>query len=279
MKHWFGTAGAAVALGFAQGAAVAAVSPEAAQDLMTKSGSWMQMDSLSAQVRAGMASALQKEADAPPEATKARLLACADTAFGTDAVRATALATVAGALRPEDLPALQAWYDGALGRKIAGMEESATAQVSDPAERLRRGNDALRTASAGRKASLQAIITETRSVDVMADAAIDMAIAVRQGMASVDPSTTASAIADMKADLVARRPQIIERYSQMSLPAYAFAYAGLSDDELRRYADYLAGPAAKAYSDGSVRGVARAMSDGSVKLGRCLKDAGAAKAP
>lgn len=275
MTRWHRMSGVACALAIAQGAALAAIAPDVAQDLTKKSGLWLQLDSLGAQVRAGMASALAQAGEPQAEAAKTRLLGCADTAYGADALRATAVEAVAGALQPVDVQPLLAWYDSALGRKVAGMEQASSAQVTDPAERLRRGDQALHTASAGRKASLQAILAETRSVDVMADTVIESAIAVRQGVAGVDGTATASSIADIKADLSAKRPQLVARYSQMALPAYAFAYAGLADDELKRYADYLAGAGAKAYNDATVRGVARALSDGAFKLGRCLKDVAA----
>ena len=267
----------AVALGLmlAQAAAMAAIAPDVAQDLMKKSGLWNQLDSLGAQVRGGMASAVPGTGDPQADATKSRMLACADTAYSADAMRATAVDAVSGALQPADVSALAAWYDGPLGRKISGMEASSTAQVLDPQERLRRGGAALETASATRKASLQAILAETHSVDIMADTVIEMAIAVRTGMASADPAMTPGALADAKAQLSARRPQLVDRYAQLALPAYAFAYATLGDDDLERYADYLAAPAAKASNDAAVRGVARALSEGSFKLGRCLKDAGA----
>ncbi len=279
MIRWQGMSAVALALALAHGAAMAAVAPEAAQDLVKRSGLWLEIDSLGGQVRAAMADALARDGGAQADAAKARLPGCAATAYATDAMRATAVDAVAGALQPTDVPVLVAWYDGELGRRIAGMEQVSAAQVTDPAERLRRGEQVLRTTSARRKASLRAILTETRSADIMADTAIEMAIAVRQGLALADPSATPSAIADIKADLAAKRPQLVERYAQMGLPAYAFAYDGLTDDELKRYADYLASPAAKAYSDGAVRGVARALNDASATLGRCLKDAGAAKAP
>ena len=275
MVRWHGMAGVACALALAHAAAGAAVGADVALDLTKKSGLWLQLDSLGAQVRAGMASSLAKGDDARAEAARTRLLACADTAYGADAMRATAVDAVAGALQPADVSALLAWYDSALGHKVTGMEEASAAQVADPAERLRRGEQALGTASAARKASLQAILAETRSVDIMADTVIESAIAVRQGVAGANGTATAVAMSDVRADLSARRPELVARYSQMALPAYAFAYAGLDDDELKRYADYLAGASAKTYNDGSVRGVARALSDGSVKLGRCLKDAAA----
>ena len=265
----------ALALVLSHAAATAAIAPEAAQDLMKKSGMWAQLDSLGAQVRGGMASSLPNDGDPQAEAMKTRMLVCADTAYGADALRATAVDAVAGALQPADVSDLTAWYDSALGRKVAGMEQASTAEVADPQERLRRGDAAQEKASAARKASLQAILVETRSVDIMADTVIEMAIAVRTGMASTDPSMTPSALGDVKAELSGKRPQLVQRYTQLALPAYAFTYASLGDDDLKRYADYLAAPAAKAYNDGAVRGVARALTDGSVKLGRCLKDAAA----
>ncbi|MCK9685110.1 hypothetical protein [Scleromatobacter humisilvae] len=279
MIRWQGMALGVVALVFAQGGALAAVAPEAARDLVKKSGMWLEMDSLGGQVRAGMAGALARNPGALPEATKARLLGCAATAYGAEALRATATDAVAGALQPADVPVLVAWYDSELGHRIAALEQASAAKVADPAERLRRGEQLLQAASPGRRASLQAMLAETRSADVMADTAIEMAIAVREGLARADPSATPRAIADIKADLDAKRPQLVARYAQMGLPAYAFAYDGLDDDDLKRNVDYLASAAAKAYSDASVRGVARALNDASVALGRCLKDAGAAKAP
>ena len=265
----------ALALVFAQAAAMAAIAPDVAQDLMKKSGLWGQLDSLGGQVRGGMANAVPNTGDPQAEATKARMLACADAAYSADATRTTAVDAVSGALQATDVSTLTAWYDSPLGRKVAGMEEASTAQVIDPQERLRRGSAALETASATRKASLQAILAETRSVDIMADTVIEMAIAVRTGMASADPAMTPNALADVKAELSGKRPLLVQRYTQLALPAYAFAYASLGDDDLKRYADYLAAPAAKAYNDGAVRGVARALTDGSVRLGHCLKDAAA----
>ncbi len=188
--------GVAAALLLGQAAATAAIAPEAAQDLMKKSGLWGQLDSLAGQVRGFMSSAVP-DGDANVAATKTHMPACADTA---DAMRATAVDAVAGALQPSDVAPLMAWYDSPLGRRVAGMEEASTAQVIDPQERLRRGSAAL---------------------------------------------------------------------------AYAFACANLGDDDVRRYADHLAAPAAKACNDAGVRGVARALTDGSVNVGRCMKDASA----
>ena len=58
MNRWHRVSGVAVALALAQAAALAAVTPEVAQDLAQKSGLGLQLDTLGGQVRAGMASAL-----------------------------------------------------------------------------------------------------------------------------------------------------------------------------------------------------------------------------
>ena len=267
----------ALLLATAQVAAVAAVSPEVAQDLAKKSGLWVQLDSLGTQVRTGLAAAMAKNSGPQTEAQKARILDCAQAAYAADGLRTPAIDAVAGTLQPPDLAPLLSWYDSPLGRKISALEASSSTQATDPQERLRRGGEALSGASEGRVVALQSILTETHSVDIMADTLIEMALAVQQGVASVDPAATGSSIAELKANLSSRRPQLIQHYAQIALPAYAFTYAGLGDDELKTYADYLGTPAAKSFNDGSTRGVARALTAGSVKLGRCLKDSGAGK--
>ena len=235
----------------------------------------MQLESLGAQVQAGMSDSMNKNPGQLTDAQKSRMLDCAQAAYAADGLRPPAVDAVAGTLQPADVAPLQAWYDSPLGRKISAMEASSATQVTDPQERLRRGAQALGGATGARKAALQAILTETHSVDIMADTLIEMALAVQQGMASLDPAATSASIAELKANLNSRRPQLVDHYAQISLPAYAFTYTGLGDDELARYAQYLATPAAKAFNDGSSRAISRALTSGSVKLGRCLKDAGA----
>jgi len=267
--------GAALALLAGQGAAMAAIAPDAAQELTRKSGLWGQLESLGVQVQAGMQDSMAKNPGQLTEAQKARLLACAQSAYAADGLRAVAVDAVAGTLQPADVAPLLAWYDGALGHRISAMEESSAAQQVTPQERLQRGGEALAKASESRKASLGAILVETHSVEMMADTLIEMAYAVQQGMASLDPATTPSALSEIKANLASHRPQLLQHYAQISLPAYAFTYAGLGDEDLKQYAEHLGGSSAKAFNDGSSRGVARALGAGSVKLGRCLKEAGA----
>ena len=270
---------ATLALAAGHGAAQAGVAPEAAQDLARRSGLWTQLDSLGAQVQGGMTAAMARGPGKLGEAQKARMLACVQTAYAAEPLRAPALDAVAGTLQPSDLAPLLAWFDSPLGRRIATIESTSAKETPDPQERLQRGTEALASASEPRKASLQAIITETRSVDMMADTLIEMALAVQQGMASADAAASGPSASELRANLGSRRPQLLAHYGQIALPAYAFTYRELSDDDLKQYATYLASPPATAFSDGSMRGVARAMSAGSVKLGRCLKEPAAKPAP
>ena len=266
------TWGMALLLAAAQGAAVAAVGHDVAQELTKKSGLWVQLDSLGSQVRGGMSAAMAKNPGTRTEAQKTRLLDCAQSAYAVDGLRVPAVDAVAGALQPADLPPLMAWYDSPLGRKIAATEEASAGREADPQERLRRGGESLAGASDARKAALHAILDETHSVDIMADTLIEMALAVQQGMASAEPAASSASISELRANLNSRRPQLLQHYAQIALPAYAFTYAALSDDELAKYAAYLGTPEAKAFNDGSMRAVSRALASGSVKLGRCLKE-------
>jgi hypothetical protein len=269
----------ALALGAAHGVALAAIAPEAAQDLARKSGLWTQLDTLLPQVRAGMDAGMQRIPGQVSPAQRTRMLDCAQTAFVGESLRATALDAIVGTLQPQDVAPLEAWYDSPLGRKIATIEATSSVQTPDPQERLRRGAEALGGASEGRRASLKAIIVETHSVDLMADTLMGMALAVQQGLASADPAASATSLTELKSNMGSRRPQLVAHFSQISVPAYAFTYLALSDDELKQYADYLGTPAAMSFSDGTMRGVSRALTTGSVALGKCLKAADATKAP
>ena len=268
--------GTALVLAVAQGAAVAAVGHDVAQELTKKSGLWVQLDSLGVQVRGGMSAAMDKNPGAQTEAQKTRMLDCAQAAYAADGLRVPAVDAVAGTLQPADVAPLQAWYDSPLGRKISGLEEASASREADPQERLRRGGEALSGASDSRKASLHAILDETHSVDIMADTLIEMALAVQQGVTSVDPAASGTSINELKANLNSRRPQLLQHYAQIALPAYAFTYSDLGDDELAKYAAHLGTPPAKSFNDGSMRAVSRALTSGSVKLGRCLKEGGKA---
>jgi len=267
----------ALALAIAQGAAQAAIAPEAAQELARKSGLWTQLDSLLPQVQAGMAAGLQRSQASA--AQRSRMQTCTQSAFAGEALRATALDALVGTLQPQDVAPLLAWYDSPLGRKIATIEATSSQQTPDPQERLRRGAEALAHASEARRASLQAIVGETHSVDLMADTLMGMALAVQQGLASADPAASAATIAELKASMGGRRPQLVAHFTQISVPAYAFTYLALDDDELKQYADYLGTPAALSFSDGTMRGVSRALGAGSVALGKCLKATDVPKAP
>ena len=270
---------ATLVLAAAHGAALAGVAPEAAQELARKSGLLGQLDSLGAQVQGGLSAAMASSPAKPGDAQKTRMLACAQAAYAPELLRAPALDAVAGTLQPADLTPVQAWFDSPLGRKIAAIESTSAKETPDPQERLQRGNEALASASQARKASLQAIITETHSVDMMADTLIEMALAVQQGMAHADPAASGPSMAELKGNLNSRRPQLLAHYGQIAVPAYAFTYRELGDDELKQYADYLASPAATAFSDGTTRGVARAMGAGAARFGRCLNEPEAKKAP
>ncbi len=269
----------AFALAVAHGAAQAAIAPEAAQELARKSGLWLQLDSLLPQVRAGLAAGLQRSGGQVSAVQRTKMLDCAQAAYAGEALRSTALDALMGTLQPSDLAPLMAWYDSPLGRRIATIEVTSSQQTPDPQERLQRGAEALTVASESRRASLQAIVSETHSVDLMADTLMGMALGVQQGLSSADPAASGATIAELKASMGGRRPQLIAHFAQISVPAYAFTYLPLSDDELKQYADYLGTPPATAFSDATLRGVSRALGAGSVTLGKCLKSADAPKTP
>jgi hypothetical protein len=273
MHQTFRRSVAVLALLAAHGLAAAAIDAVTARDVVRKSGLRTQLASVGAQMRAGMDAGAQDGKARLDPAQRQLLGACAQAAFAVDRMRATAVDAVAGALSPADLPPLMAWYDSDIGRKVTAIEEAAAALTGDPRERLRIGGEKLAAASAARQASLHAVLDNTHGAQRMVDMMIEVTLAVQQGVASVAPEAAGPPAGEMRAVLEQQRPQLTARYAQVLLQLFAFDYAALSDDELRRYADSLGSPAGSSFSDAAIRAVVRALQGGSVQLGRCIQEA------
>ncbi len=269
--HW--PAAWALALLAAHGAATAAVGADAARELAQKSGLWSQLGSLGTQVRNGLNAAAQKDGGKLDAEQQKRLLTCAEGAYAIDRIRAAAIDAVAGALSEPDLAPLRAWYDSPLGGRITQMEEASSALAVDPQERLRLGAEKLAGAGPARTAALQAILDNTHGSQRMVDTMIEVTLAIQQGVASADPSAAVPPAAEMRAALEQQRPQLAARYERILLSLFSFNYAGLPDDELRRYADFLASASGMAFNDAGARAVSRALRGGGVQLGRCVQEA------
>lgn len=221
--------------------ALAEVDKDVAEDLMHKSGLWDQMGAVTPQVLASMSTYFAKPGTKLSEAEQARIRAIVTTDYSAAHLRAVATASLAAGVTPEIAADVLVWFKSPLGATIAKLEQASSAGDTDPAARLRLGAETLAKASPKRQTLLQRLAEVSHSAEATTTIVIDTALAVRQGLASVQPDLPGPSMEEVRAALEKRRPELLQAYGRLMVASFAGAYAPLSDEDLERYIAFMQG--------------------------------------
>ncbi|MCE9658726.1 MAG: hypothetical protein K8R60_09225 [Burkholderiales bacterium] len=224
----------------AHGVATAQVGKDVAEEMIRKSGLWEQLGAVAPQVKAGLADAASRSRSPVAAADMDKLGRAAESAYAPAKLRATALAAVARVMAPSQLAELRAWYDSPRGKAITAAEEAAGTSSRRPEEAMRDGMRVLSAAPPARQAILARISDATRAPEAMANLTINTAVAIQQGVLRSQGQQNGPSSADLRAALVAQKPQMIQAFSRAVLASFAMAYANIGDEDLDRYATFLA---------------------------------------
>lgn len=272
MNNFFRGIAAALTLALL-GLSASAQTPDrraAVDQLMRKSGLWVQVGGIGAQVRAGLAASASRAV--PPLATdvQRRLEVACEAAYAPSRMRAIVGATIAAGLRAEDVGALLAWYDSPLGKSITALEEKSTLEKTDSVTRLQKGSRLFASASPARQAVLRRLSEALNMAEITASLIINTTLGVQQGFAAAAPDRAGPSPAELRALLEAQRPQMEQQMEGMILAGFAASYERLSDVDIGRYADFAASPAGERFMTLSMEALDKAMVDGSTEFGRLL---------
>ncbi|MFT3719182.1 hypothetical protein [Pseudorhodoferax sp.] len=260
-------------LSFLAAGASAQADAAATEALMKKSGLWQQLAEIPQQMRAGVEAAAAQSRPAPDADTVQRLVQAAEHAFSAPALRAACAATIAAGLDPRHLPALDAWYDSAAGRALRQAEEAAAADTTEPAVAVEQGAALFQALPAPRRALLDELVRVTGLAEMGADLTIAAAVAMAQGMASLQDQAAAASPGEQWAALQAQRAQMVQSYRAVSLAMSARAYAAVPDGELSQYLRFLASDAGRHYNALGMQALVRAVADAARTFGRHLPGA------
>jgi hypothetical protein len=252
--------------------AVADTEPAVAESLMRKSGLWEQLGDVAREVRTGMLASTGQGSRKPSETEAARLSSAVERAYSVDRLRSVCLAVLSRELDPSHLPALNAWYDGTLGRTIARLEEAAS-RKGESREMIEQGAALLRNMPDSRRRTLHEIVLVTRSAELAAELTISTAVATQQAAASVSPNAARASAAELRAVLERQRQQLIRTYGALSLVSFAVTYSSLSSDDLAAYIEFLRSEAGQHYSAAGIRAISAAMLKAAAEFGRALPGA------
>lgn len=249
----------------------AQIEPAVAESLMKKSGLWQQLAEIPAQMRAGVMGAVAEGARKKPSAKElARVAQAVDIAYAADRLQAFSRSRLASGMDVNDLPALEAWFDSTLGGQISRLEEASAADQREPALQMQEGMALLQAQDATRRALLNEMVVVTRSAEMFANLATDVALSTHGITSVIGPQAQGPTLSQLQAALQAQRPQMLQGYSALAAAGFARIYATLPTEELAQYLGFLKSDAGRRYTDIGMRAVGDALMDSSTELLRRL---------
>ena len=249
----------------------AQIEPAVAESLMKKSGLWQQLAEIPAQMRAGVMGAVAEGARKKPSAKElARVAQAVDIAYAADRLQAFSRSRLASGMDVNDLPALEAWFDSTLGGQISRLEEASAADQREPALQMQEGMALLQAQDATRRALLNEMVVVTRSAEMFANLATDVALSTHGITSVIGPQAQGPTLSQLQAALQAQRPQMLQGYSALAAAGFARVYATLPTEELAQYLGFLKSDAGRRYTDIGMRAVGDALMDSSTALLRRL---------
>ena len=255
------------------GTASAQIDAASAEQLMRKSGMWMQVASLGPQMRSGLAAGAKQGASAIKPAELQGLLAAADSIFAAEPMRRSALRVISRSVDPTYLPALNSWFDSALGRNLVKLEEAANASNLDPAKVARDGNALLAAMAPAKRALLQEMSAVMRAPELVTTIMINTTLAIQQGIASVSPGAPGPSRQELRAMMEAQRPQMLQAFGVLILATFASTYTSISLDQMQQYLTFLKSPAGQHYAAVEVLAYEAALVEAATELGKTVPGA------
>jgi len=248
----------------------AQIDEAAAERLMRHSGLWDQLGSTAAGARAGIEAAARGQLTTLSPEEVQRLLQATDAAFSADVLRPVVRRALAARQAPGQLPALEAWYEGDLGRRITSLEVAASRPERDSERAIRSGIRRLAEAPEARKRLLESLVESTRAAEFITNMTIHVAVAVQRGVASVKPDGPVAPVATLREAFAAQRAQMLQAYRGMSQALYAETYQSLPDGELASYLEFLRSAAGRQFLEATMQAMEEALVGAAERLGTRL---------
>ncbi|HXZ49993.1 MAG TPA: hypothetical protein VEG27_13300 [Usitatibacter sp.] len=244
------------------------------EELMHKSGLWVQVGQFQAQVKEGVAD-YRRQAQAGSgraaltDEEFARVVAAIGFAFAPDRLRTSVAREMAAALSVEDEDAALAWLSSDLGQRITRLEEESGA--SGAARRFEEESPAvLAKLSPERLDKCRRLAESARAGEAAARIVIDMSAAILYGAAVTGKLPGAELLDSLRREFEARRPQLEREYADQAIRAYAYNYRALSDEDLERYVAFAESPAGRRYHGASQAALDAALTRASLEMGERL---------
>jgi hypothetical protein len=259
--------------------ACAQVEPAVAERVLSKSGTLAQLEALPPQFKTNFEQGLTEQRDTPfTRAEIKRLSDLADAAFAASKLRTSIIVTVAQRLSAEQIPPLDKWYDGELGKRMLAME--AEAAKADQRQAMEAGAVLLSKSTEPRIALLKELVAATHAAEFVADLSINMAVAAAHNasVAAAKPASRSATttLKELRDGAMRDRAQVVTSMNEVLLIAYAKTYEKASDEDLKAYVAHMKSAAGKQLAEAVIAAFDRAISSSANELSASLTATGSA---
>ena len=250
--------------------ASAEISQGTADRLMRTSGLWSQLTDVSKSVLNGIDQSPMRSRLSAEDAS--RLERAADSAFSAARMRQRVGKAIAQKLSDQEASEIAAWYAGATGQMLTGLEEAYSASItgSGLAEVLAEGNAALENASQNRQILISRLITATRAAEFQVDAIKHVTMGTMQGMESALNVGASAPTAQLQRHFETQRPAMVASAKGVHSAISAAIYATVTDQELEQYVEFLSTPSGRQFTAVFMEAIDIAFSHAAQEFGKAI---------
>ncbi|WP_293370856.1 hypothetical protein [Nevskia sp.] len=255
-------------------AAADRISAETAEAIIQKSGMAAQLDDFGPSMRAGITTNPEL-AGKMTEEQLGSLIGAFESAYAPARLSAGINAELIRQLKPAVAKDALSWLESELGAKITALEDTATAIAIDP-EKMAEAQKLLERLPPRRAERYIALMKSTGADEAGAQIALNSALGVAYGAATTLGSTPPQ-LDDLRKELEAGRPQMVEALGNVYIVLFASVYQSLPESELDQYLAFADSASGKAYHKAVSAALDAALGDAAKEVGRQIGEAGRAR--
>lgn len=220
------------------------ISTETAAAIVQKSGVADQLPDFAPSMRAGITTN-PEIASKLTEAQLGALLGAFESAYAPAKLSADINAALVKDLKPAAAKDALAWLDSPLGTKITELENGATLLANDP-EQMAAAQKRLERLPPRRAERYIALMKSTGAAESGAQIVINSSLGMAYGAAATLGGNEPD-LADMRKEMEASRPQMVEALGNTYIVMFAAVYQDLPEADLDRYLAFADSASGKAY--------------------------------
>lgn len=180
--------------------------------------------------------------------------------------------TLAGTMRPSDMREAIAWLLTGTGRRVTRAEIDASASLSPRALRDYLAKSKRQPQSASRRRLLSELIRSTHAVEMAANEAEALALAVAIGMDNAQPDQNRLGLENLRARLRKLMPpgQVRANLAAQMPLFFSYTYRGVSDKDLAEYLRFNRSILGKRYNKAVAAALVSTLTRAGVRMGAAL---------